>query len=122
MSRVQDFLGLLRGIQLVAQESLKTQTSELKVIWSNSSVRIAVEGAKKETETLLKNAKTKSADDVFKSVVEGAERVNTVLTGIKYFTTNSSTLETRKLSDEKGLLLIIIIFVTNFTRVAENSR
>lgn len=90
MSRAQDFLGVLRGIQLVAQESVKTQRGELKVIWSNSSVRTAVEDAKKKTQTSLKSAQVKSATDVFKSAVDGTERVNAVLTGVKYFATNAA--------------------------------
>lgn len=86
MSRAQDLLGLLRGIQLVAQETLKTQKGELKVIWANSSVRTALEGV----QVGVKHAKTPNAGDMFKSVVDGAERVNAVFTGVKYYATNAT--------------------------------
>jgi aarF domain-containing kinase len=43
MSRSQDILGLLRGIQLVAGASVKTQEAYLKHLWSHSSVRDLIE-------------------------------------------------------------------------------
>lgn len=113
MSRAQDLLGLLRGIQLVAQETLKTQKSELKVIWSNSSVRTALEGVQKKTEVGLKNTKTASAGDVFKSVVDGAERVNAVLTGVKYYATNATPVAQTNFIETAGLLIFLLRLISH---------
>lgn len=84
----------------MAQEGIKTQRGELRVIWSNSSVRTAIEDAKKKTQKNLKNAPVRSAGDILNGAIESTERVNAVLTGVKCFATGAEPVSAS--SKEKG--------------------
>lgn len=101
MSRIQDFLGVLRGAQIVLQESVKVQSANLNVIWTNSSVKSAIEEIGKKSQTNLKNTQVKSANDFYKGVVETAERVNAVVTGIRHFASNASSLAVTSVTANK---------------------
>lgn len=90
MSRTQDVIGIIRGLQCVADAAVKLQEESFKQFWSNSSIRNATTqvgeslkaGRPKDLATLTK--------DLGKTVNETAERVSTVLTGIREYTSLAS--------------------------------
>lgn len=95
MSRSQDILALLRGIQLVAGASKKTQEAYLKHLWAHSSVRELVEKGADQT---IANGKKiisnpgQELQNVGNMLKETLERTSVVVEGVKqYATSNRST-------------------------------
>lgn len=89
MSRSQDILGLLRGIQLVAGASVRTQEAYLKHLWSHSSVRDVIEKSANETSELGKKVVRNPAQElqnVGNLLKETLERSSVVVEGIKQYT------------------------------------
>lgn len=94
MSRRQDILGLVRGIQLVAGASVKTQEAYLKHIWSHSSVREAVEKSASQTSECGKKVITnpgKELQNVGNALRETLERSAVVVEGIRRYTAAGRT-------------------------------
>jgi aarF domain-containing kinase len=92
MSRSQDILGLIRGIQLVANASLKTQEAYLKHLWSHSSVREAVEKSAIQTSECGKKVMRNPGEElqnVGRILKETFERSSVVVDGIKQYTAAS---------------------------------
>lgn len=96
MSRAQDLLGVLRGIQSVAQEGLNTQRTSWKVIWNNSSVRTAInEVANKNS---AKRTEIKDVKQIVNIVADSADRLNAVVTGVREFAKNAPVLQTQSVN------------------------
>lgn len=98
MSRAQDLLGVLRGIQNVAQEGLKTQRTNWNVIWSNSSARTAInQPANKRS---VKRTEIKDVNQIVNIVADSVDRINAVVTGVRVFAKHAPVLQTQ--SVDKG--------------------
>lgn len=78
MFRSNDILGIIRGLQLVAEAGLTHQRSEFNTIWRNSSIRALVEDA-------LTNS------NVTNTVLDKVDRVATVCHGLQVYTTHAFT-------------------------------
>jgi aarF domain-containing kinase len=88
MSRSQDILGLIRGIQLVAGASVKTQEAYLKHLWSHSSVRDAIEKSTSQSSGCSKNVITNPGQElqkVGKILQETFARSSVVVEGIRQY-------------------------------------
>lgn len=90
MSRLQDLLGLVRGIQSVAQEGIKVQGAQLKVIWDNSSIRT---GAQEVTKRVKKSANSSAENptEVAKMVSETADKFATVVKGMQEYVVHTQS-------------------------------
>jgi len=89
MSRSNDILGIIRGIQLVANASLKTQEAYLKHLWSYSSVREVLEKNAQQTSECGKKVMsnpTQELQNISKSLKETFERSSLVVEGIRQYT------------------------------------
>jgi aarF domain-containing kinase len=89
MSRSQDILGLIRGIQLVASASVKTQEAYLKHLWSHSSVREAAEKSAMQTSECGKKFMSNPSQElqnVGNMLKETLERSSVVVEGIRQYT------------------------------------
>jgi aarF domain-containing kinase len=88
MSRSQDIFGILRGIQLVLNSSVKTQEVYLKHLWSHSSVRDVLEKNFAQTqqcgEKFVKNP-TKELENIGSVLKETLERTSLVAEGVKKY-------------------------------------
>lgn len=95
MSRSQDIIALLRGIQLVAGASRKTQEAYLKHLWSHSSVRELVEKGADQTIESSKRVISNPGQElqnVGNMLKETLERTSVVVEGVRqYATSNRST-------------------------------
>lgn len=95
MSRYsQDILGLIRGIQLVANASVKTQEAYLKHLWSHSSVRDAIEKSAAQTSECGKKTVTNPGQElqnVGNILKETFERSSVVVEGIRQYTASGRT-------------------------------
>lgn len=88
MSRIQEAFGVLRGLQAVAEASIKLQEDALKQIWDHSSVRtlakqVTTDLNKKPTTPPTKQASSRTSGT--NPIIDGAERLNTVVVGIREF-------------------------------------
>ncbi|XP_025836046.1 atypical kinase COQ8A, mitochondrial [Agrilus planipennis] len=91
MSRSQDILGVIRGLQAVSKAGIKLQEDNLKLILKNSTVKNSVEelanAVKQGPQNVLQNVA-----DLNKVAKEGTERVVTVIQSAKqYFDLYSPT-------------------------------
>lgn len=89
MSRSQDILGLIRGIQLVASASVKTQEAYVKHLWSHSSVRDVIEKNAAQTSECSKRVITNPAQElqnIGNALKETFERSSVVIEGIRQYT------------------------------------
>lgn len=89
MSRSQDMLAILRGIQLVANASVRTQEAYLKHIWSHSSVREVVEKSANDTSELGKKIVSNPGQElqnVGNMIKDTLERSSVVVEGIRQYT------------------------------------
>lgn len=94
MSRSQDILGLIRGIQLVANASVKTQEAYLKHLWSHSSVREAIEKSANEASESGKKVIANPGQElqnVGNILKETLQRSSVVVEGIKQYTASGRT-------------------------------
>lgn len=106
MSRSQDIFGLLRGIQLVAGASVKTQEVYLKHLWSHSSVREAIEKSTAGSSDCGKKVVTNPGEElqrVGKILQETFARSSVVFEGIRQYSSNGkSSMNSEVLSDSKS--------------------
>lgn len=86
MARMQDLVGVLRGVQTIVQAGLKVQESNFKIIWDNSSIRALAE----ECATKIKSDSLKSTPGFQNIINESAERMSTVIVGFKQYATYSN--------------------------------
>lgn len=84
MPRLQDLFGVLRGFQTVAQAGLQLQEQNLRIIWANSSVKLAIASTLDNIEKVVKTPV--KPNEIIKTAAEGADRISTVLRGIKDYT------------------------------------
>ncbi|CAO1403060.1 unnamed protein product [Diamesa serratosioi] len=88
MSRSQDLIQLIKGIQLVANASVKTQQKYLKHLLSHSSVvEVLEKGAKQSQEfgkQIIDNP-SQEVEKLNKIIKEAFERTSVVAEGIKYY-------------------------------------
>lgn len=88
MSRSQDIFGILRGIQLVLNASVKTQEAYLKHLWAHSSIRDVLEKNLAQTqqcgEKLVKNP-TKELENIGNVLKETLERTSLVAEGVRKY-------------------------------------
>ncbi|KAJ1522598.1 hypothetical protein ONE63_001779 [Megalurothrips usitatus] len=92
MSRsiTQDVLGVLRGIQCVANAAARYQESQVKEVWLNSSVRdvVSTAGGKCGTsvvQSLTPRQSSEPQNNVSKKITEIVERTSMVTEGIRTF-------------------------------------
>lgn len=97
MSRTKDTLALLKGLQLIAKASARTNEEYLRHLWANSSVRDIIESnceqAKHFTDRITKNP-NKEFENVTNALKETVERSSVVAESLYRFgVSQSSTLQ-----------------------------
>lgn len=89
MSRSKDTVALLRGLQLIAKASLRTNEEYAKHLWSNSSVRDIIlnncESARQYTNQLAQNP-SKEFENVAHMLRETVERSSVVAESMRQYT------------------------------------
>lgn len=92
MSRIQDAISLVKGLQIVAKASTKTQQKYLQHIWSNSSVRellqLSLNDAKQRSSKFSQNP-GKELETIANALRETIQRSSMVVEGVKQFTVTS---------------------------------
>lgn len=93
MSRSKDTIAVLRGLQLIAKASLRTNDEYLKHIWSNSSVREIIsnncESARQYTNQLARNP-GKEFENVAHILRETVERTSVVAESVRQYAVATS--------------------------------
>lgn len=87
-----DLFGILRGIQLVASASLKSQEAFLKEVWSHSSVREAISNNIKQTSECGKKVidnPAKEFQNINVFLKESFERSSVAMEGLRQYMSNS---------------------------------
>lgn len=99
MSRIQDAIALLKGLQIVAKASTETQQKYLQHIWANSSIRELVQSsltqAQQCTSKFGKNP-SKEVETLANSLRETLQRSSMVVEGVKQFTVTSMKVDGSK--------------------------
>lgn len=94
MSRTKDTLALLKGLQLIAKASARTNEEYLRHLWANSSVRDVIssncEQAKQFTDRITKNP-NKEFENVTNALKETVERSSVVAESLYRFGVSQST-------------------------------
>jgi hypothetical protein len=92
----QDIFGIIRGMQLIANASVKTQEAYLKQIWSNSSVREAIDNNIRQTtecgKKVLSNP-SQELQNVNHYLKESVERSSVVFEGFRQYMSNGRNSE-----------------------------
>ncbi|KAJ6633232.1 Atypical kinase COQ8B, mitochondrial [Pseudolycoriella hygida] len=92
MSRIQDVIAIVKGLQIIAKASKETQQKYFQHIWSNSSVRelilASLESAKHCSSKFSQNP-TNEVKSIANSIRETLERSSMVVEGVKQFTVTS---------------------------------
>lgn len=92
MSRIQDAIALVKGLQIVAKASTETQQKYLQHIWSNSSIRELVESSlanAKQCSSKFSQNPSKEVEAIANSLRETIQRSSMVVEGVKQFTVTS---------------------------------
>lgn len=97
MSRTKDTLALLKGLQLVAKASARTNEEYLRHLWANSSVRDVInsncEQAKQFTSKITSNPSTEF-ENVANALKETVERSGVVVESLyRYGVSQSTTIQ-----------------------------
>lgn len=79
MPRVQDLIGVMKGVQHVTQACLQLQEQTFRVIWANSTARSALNS----TIDNITNQKAPKPEDFMKAASDTVERMTTIAQGIK---------------------------------------
>lgn len=94
MSRIQDALGVIKGLQYALQAGVKLQEANIIHIWRNSSIRSLSEELKLPLENDM---------NIIQSVSEGTEKISSIMTGLKKFSSlaasNNISIETQNISN-----------------------
>lgn len=99
MPRLQDLFGVLRGFQTVAQAGLQLQEQNLRIIWANSSAKLAIASTLGNIEKTVKSPV--KPNEIINTAAEGVDRISTVLQGIKDYTELSVKTTITKVKDKK---------------------
>lgn len=95
MSRSQDTLALLKGLQLIAKACVRTNEEYLRHLWANSSVRDVINAncaqAKEFTNKLTTNP-NKEFENVSHILRETVERTGIVAEGVKQYSLANSKM------------------------------
>ncbi|XP_059618185.1 atypical kinase COQ8B, mitochondrial [Phlebotomus argentipes] len=105
MSRSQDLVALLRGLQIVLEATVKTQEQCFQRLWANSSIReIVLQNREMSSKCLNKFLQdpSKKLSGVSDNLKEAAERGSVVLEGIRQLTASSVKLEPRNVTKDLG--------------------
>lgn len=92
MSRIQDAVGLLKGLQIVAKASTETQQKYLQHIWSNSSIRELLQSSLanvQQCSSKFSQNPSKEVEAIANSLRETIQRSSMVVEGVKQFTVTS---------------------------------
>lgn len=81
MSKLQDLVSVLKGVQNVMQAGIKLQEKEMRIIWQNSSIKSLTEDINNQIK--LKDFKR---TDLSGAMTETSERLSAVLVGLKEYT------------------------------------
>lgn len=97
MSRTKDTLAVLKGLQLIAKASVKTNEEYLRHLWSNSSIRDVIssncEQAKQFTDKITRNP-NKEFENIANTLKETVERSSVVAESLYRFgVSQSATLQ-----------------------------
>lgn len=131
MSRSQDIFGVLRGIQLVLNSSVKTQEAYLKHLWSHSSIRDVLEKNCDQTQQCGKKFvenPTKELENIGSVLKETLERTSLVAEGVRKYAISerssqnfSSSIDTQLGGDVKSIKNIENLDIASITlRELEN--
>lgn len=94
MSRTKDTLALLKGLQLIAKASARTNEEYLRHLWANSSVRDVISSncaqAKEFTDRITRNP-NKEFENVANALKETVERSSVVAESLYRFGVSQST-------------------------------
>lgn len=105
MSRSQDLVSLLRGLQIVLEATVKSQEQCVQRLWANSSIRdIVNENRLISSQCLNKFLQnpSKELSEVSNSLKEAAERSSVVLEGIRQYTASSVKFEPKEITKDLG--------------------
>lgn len=80
MTKLQDLVGVLKGVQNVMQAGLKLQEKDIRIIWQNSSLKSLNE----EITNQLKSKKY-TETDLNTAISETSKRLYTVIAGLKEY-------------------------------------
>lgn len=101
MSRMQDTIALVKGLQIVAKASSEMQQKYIKHIWANSSIRDVIQSnlnqAKQCTAKFSRNP-SKELEAVVQSLRETVERSSMVVEGVKQYTVSSMKIDAKQTS------------------------
>uniref|UniRef100_A0A6B2E6M9 Putative abc atp binding cassette 1 protein n=1 Tax=Phlebotomus kandelakii TaxID=1109342 RepID=A0A6B2E6M9_9DIPT len=100
MSRSQDVVALLRGLQIVLEATVKSQEQCFQRLWANSSIRDIVQQNKEISSKCLNKflqEPSKELSSVSDSVKETVERGSVVLEGVRQYAVSSMKLEPKTL-------------------------
>lgn len=102
MSRkTREIIGLIRGVQSVVEAGVKLQEVSLKTIWDNSSLKTITRDCPKNVSA----QNVKSVDDLVKILNDSAERVNTVVYGIRELVNYKSASATKNAAGQYSYFL-----------------
>ncbi|KAG4076354.1 hypothetical protein HA402_005797 [Bradysia odoriphaga] len=101
MSRIQDSIALLKGLQIIAKASAETQQKYLQHIWSNSSVRELVQTSLNNAQqcgTKFSQNPSKEVEAIANSLRETIQRSSMVVEGVKQYTVTSMKVDSNQKS------------------------
>lgn len=91
MSRAQDVIGVLRGLQCVTEAAIKLQEESFRHFWNNSSLRHTAAQVGNSLKTKQPGDIQSAASVLTKTVRETADRFSTVLAGVREFSSLKSS-------------------------------
>lgn len=101
MSRIQDMIAIVKGLQIVAKASTETQQKYLQHIWANSSIRDLLQSnlshAKQCSSKFTQNP-SKEVEEMLSSLRETLQRSSMVVEGVKQFTMTSMKVDANQTS------------------------
>lgn len=92
MSRIQDTIALVKGLQIVAKASTETQQKYIQHIWANSSIRDLLQSNlnhAKQCSSKFSQNPSKELETVVNSLRETLQRSSMVVEGVKQYTVTS---------------------------------
>lgn len=96
MSRIQDTIALVKGLQIVAKASTEVQQKYLQRIWANSSIQELIQTnlnhAKQCTSNFSQNP-SKELEAIVNSLRETMQRSSMVVEGVKQYTVTSMKVD-----------------------------
>lgn len=96
MSRIQDAIAIVKGLQIVAKASTETQQKYLQHIWANSSIRELLQSSvnnAKHCGTKFSQNPSKEVEAFANSLRETIQRSSMVVEGVKQFTVTSMKVD-----------------------------